>query len=722
MAGEIGILADYSDCDSMKNRFFTVFCFVLFAFGSCQENPGRPLDTQHAFTNALIKETSPYLLQHAHNPVDWRPWGSKALDLAKEQDKLLLISIGYSSCHWCHVMEEETFEDERVAQIMNQDFISIKVDREERPDVDTIYQTFAQLTDSNTGWPLNIIALPNGKPLYGNTYHTKAQWMQVLSKISDLYRNNPEKAAEYADMVAQGIQDVNKIQPSDDFEILNKATLKESVDTWKPNWDLEWGGDKGRQKFLIPGNMDFLMDYAGLTGDTLARTHVKNTLDKTILGGIYDPIEGGFFRYSTDPEWKVPHFEKMLYDNAQALSLFSKAYAIYDDMGYRDIVQRTKDFLQSRMRHPGGAYYAAMDADSEGKEGKYYVWSEEELKSLLGGDFELFAKYYNINKEAIWEKEAYVLHKLMPDADFCKVNKIVPSDLNVKKKSWRKQLLDARLKRVAPLLDDKIITSWNALLINGFVDAYTAFGQKEDLQEAQAIFTFIQNNSYHNGELIHSYKKGGRQVPGFLDDYAFMADASLKLYEVTMDISYLEFAQEVTKTAITLFSDEASGMFRYKKNQDLIAKILKTNDGKLASPNAMMAHNLFRLGHINYDTDFLKRSKTMLSTMIPAVLESAPGYAKWNTLLLHTSHPYYEIAVVGGNAMALVKELNTRFIPNTLVVGSPVASSLPLFEYRYVDDETSIFVCQNGSCKLPVETVQEALLQLGLPYGIPQSP
>lgn len=684
------------------------FLFLL----SCKENQGQQQETSHKYTNTLADETSPYLLQHAHNPVNWRPWSQEALKDAEKENKLVLVSIGYSSCHWCHVMEEETFEDEAVAKIMNENFVNIKVDREERPDVDQVYMTALQLISGNGGWPLNVITLPNGKPLYGGTYHTKEQWTKVLTKISDLYNNDPKKAAEYSDMVAAGIADANLIEPTEDIGSLTKGTLNISVENWKPNWDLMEGGEKGVQKFMIPTNLSFLLDYSLLTGDDSAKKHVQNTLDKMALGGIYDHLGGGFYRYSTDAQWKVPHFEKMLYDNAQMLSLYSKAYKIFKNPEYKEVVLETIDFLDREMKHNTGGYYAALNADSEGEEGKFYVWQEDELQSVLGNDFELFASYYNIKPKAIWEEGKYVLHKPIGDSAFEKEHSIDENRLKVSKKVWHDKLLKVRGERVRPSTDDKIITSWNALLINGFVDAYETFGQKEHLDAAKSILEFLKAKSYKNGTLVHTYKEGSRQKEGFLEDYAFLADASLQLYSATMDIKYLDFANRLTDTAQTRYGDEASGMYRYTDGEELIAKIIKTDDGVLPSPNAVMAHNLFRLGHIAYNTDYTEKSQRMLSAMVPAIIENAPSYSKWNSLLLNTSYPYYEIAVVGKNAESLIKELNQNYVPNTLVVGSTSESSLPLFEDRYFDDGTFIYVCKNTTCKLPVETVEKALEQL----------
>ncbi len=690
------------------------FCAILFFFliFSCKENQKEQLAENHIHTNALVDETSPYLLQHSHNPVNWRPWSQQALEDAKKENKLVIVSIGYSSCHWCHVMEEETFEDEEVAKVMNENFISIKVDREERPDVDQIYQDFQRLTDGNTGWPLNVIVLPNGKPFYGGTYHSKTQWVEVLTKMNELYKKDPEKAKEYTDMVTEGIDQINLIEPANSLEELTEDDLKKSVENWQQNWDLQEGGEKGTEKFMIPSNLNFLLDYAISTGDVQARAHVKNTLDKMALGGIYDQIGGGFHRYSTDSNWKVPHFEKMLYDNAQVLSLYSKAYTVFKDLAYKNVVWETIDFLDREMKNTEGGYYAALDAVSEGEEGKFYVWEVDNLRGALGDDFKLFAYYYTITEEAAWEENKYVLHRLKDDRSFLKEHPVAYNELSAAKARWNKKLLTVRGERTRPRSDDKIITSWNALLITGLVDSYKAFGQKEHLEMAQATFQYLRTNSFQNGSLVHTFKKGSRQKEGFLEDYAFLTDAALVLYGSTMNVDYLQFAQQLHTIAETRFSDEASGMYRYNDRDELIAKIIKTNDGALPSPNAVMAHNLFRLGHIEYNTEYTKKSKQMLSAMVPAITESASSYSKWNALLLNNTYPYYEIAVVGKSADALIKGLGEMHLPNTLIVGSTSESELPLFEGRFVEDGTYIYVCQNTTCKLPVETVTDAVRQM----------
>jgi hypothetical protein len=688
-----------------------VFLSLVLLPLACKEN-SKPQETVHRYTNALVTETSPYLLQHAHNPVNWRPWSPEALEEAEREQKLVLVSIGYSSCHWCHVMEKETFEDEEVAKIMNDNFISIKVDREERPDIDQVYMTALQLINGNGGWPLNVITLPNGKPLYGGTYHTKEQWKQVLTKISGMYKEDPLKASEYADMVAQGISEANRIIPSTDLGKLTKETLRSSINNWNPYWDLTYGGDTGSQKFMIPLNLNFLLDYAQLSDDGPTLTHVKLTLDKMTHGGIYDDLGGGFFRYSTDSHWKVPHFEKMLYDNAQAISLYSKAYSLFKDESYKDIVFETIGFLNRSMRDSLGGYQAAIDADSEGEEGKYYVWQETELKSNLGNNFDLFSAYYNIHPDAIWENGNYILHRPIDDLSFAQEQGLSLARLKEIKSDWRQKLMVARGKRVAPRVDDKMITSWNALMINALVDAYKVFGREEQLDEAERIYQFLEEHCLQGNDLVHSYKVGSKQKQGFLEDYAFLANASLKLYGVTFELKYLERAKSLTQTAESYFADSTSGLYRFSRGGELIANIIKTDDGVMPSPNAVMAHNLFQIGHLMYDIEMLGQSKKMLSTMVPFIEEAAPSYALWNELLLHHAYPYFEVAVVGKEARTLVKALNQNYLPNALVVGSATESDFPLFKDRYFEDGTFIYVCRETTCKLPVRTVEKAIIQI----------
>ena len=697
----------------LNTRAKLLFLFtitLILATQSCKDIKNQNIE--HDFTNDLIDETSPYLLQHAHNPVNWKAWDKDVLEDAKSTNKLILVSIGYSSCHWCHVMEEETFEDAEVAKLMNENFISIKVDREERPDVDQVYQTAAQLQGQNGGWPLNAITLPNGKPLYLGTYHTKEQWMQVLSNVNKQFSEDPQKAAEYADRLAAGINETNVFKPSSEFEKLTKDALQLGVDTWKENWDVVLGGDKGQQKFPVPNSLNFLLDYALVTDDKETLEHVKNTLDKMANGGIYDHLGGGFFRYSTDPNWKVPHFEKMLYDNAQLIGLYSKAYKVFEEPLYKEVVFETIAFLNREMKNTKGGFYAALDADSEGEEGKFYIWKEKELVSILGDDYEMFSAYFNIEKDAIWESDSYILHQDGSDEAFIEEQNISIEKFVQNKKRWIEQLMEAREVRVRPNTDDKVLTSWNGLLVSGFVEAYTAFGEDDFLKEAILTFEFVKEKSFVNGRLKHSHKEGSKRNEGFLEDYAFFTKAAIDLYKVSLNTSYLEFANTLMEKTKIGFLDASSGLYRFNDNENLISNIIKTHDGDIPSPNSVMANNLFQLGHINYDVEYSKQSKTMLTTLLPYVTDYSSSYANWSHLLLKVSHPFYEIAVVGEESQRNVKALNQKHLPNTLIVGSLKESELPLLKDRFVENETYIYVCQDRVCKLPVTSVDEALEQL----------
>jgi uncharacterized protein YyaL (SSP411 family) len=678
---------------------------VAIIFSACKETSRNSTE----FTNALINETSPYLLQHAHNPVDWQPWSQKALKSAETEDKLVIISIGYSSCHWCHVMEEETFEDETVAQLMNRSFISIKVDREERPDVDQVYMTAAQLLTGSGGWPLNIIALPNGKPIYAGTYHSREEWSAVLKDISNLYRETPQKAREYAEKVAQGIQAANLVQATVQPKPLSREMVSSGVEHWKNYWDQEWGGNQGAQKFMLPANLSFLMDYSILAGDQEARVFVKTTLDNMLKGGVYDQLGGGFYRYSTDPYWRVPHFEKMLYDNAQMIGLYSRAYSFFKDPEYKDAVIRITEFLDREMKHPGGAYFAAMDADSGGEEGAYYVWKKEDLQRVLGKDFTLFSTYFNIETATVWEGGQHILYRTATDSEFIKNNGLHAGELEAHKARWRELLLAERQQRIAPGIDDKIITSWNALLCEGFAEAFIALGDEGYLERAIAIAEFLSRHNELDKNVLHSYKEGSRKTEGFLEDYAFLISAYLKLYSARGNMTYLEKARELQDSAKRLFLDGESGLFRFKEDDELIARIIKTDDGVIPSPNAVMAQNLFRIGHLVYDKGAVKHAENMVGTVASHFQQSPDVYSKWAGLMLNMAYPFYEVAVVGADAGSKFHQLAGSYLPNTLVVASDRPSEMPLLKNRYVNGQTFIYVCQDHSCKLPVTTVEAAI-------------
>ncbi len=474
--------------------------------------------------NRLIDETSPYLLQHAFNPVDWHAWNAVTLEKAKIQNKLILVSVGYSACHWCHVMAHESFEDEEVAKIMNENFICIKVDREERPDVDQIYMDAVQLISGRGGWPLNCFALPDGRPFWGGTYFPKEQWKEILNSIIQLYSTQREKLLQQASEITEGIKRNDFINPDAGTSGFDKEMTDDMVQHFSARFDNLEGGSKGAPKFPMPNNLLFLLRYYSQSRKPEFLAHVELTLKKMAAGGIYDQIGGGFARYSVDEHWHIPHFEKMLYDNAQLVSLYSEAYKLTKDEQYKDIIIETLEFVKRELTSPEGGFYSSLDADSEGVEGKYYVWEKNELEDLLGQNAPIIIDYFGIDQDAYWENGKNVLIKAVTISQLAeKYNKPEEVVRNLISES-REKLLSKRSERARPDLDDKILTSWNGLMVKGYVDAYLATGKNEYLECAVKNANFLlKNMNTPNGGLYRSYKEGKSTVIGFLEDYAFVA-------------------------------------------------------------------------------------------------------------------------------------------------------------------------------------------------------
>jgi len=669
---------------------------------------------QHKFTNHLINETSPYLLQHAHNPVDWHAWNNETLEKAKRENKLLLISIGYSACHWCHVMEHESFEDEEVAKVMNENFISIKIDREERPDIDQVYMNAVHLMNQRGGWPLNCFALPDGKPFFGGTYFPKQQWLQILSKVSAEYAQNPDKVREYAERLTEGIRQSELISLNTAEPLFKMSELGVLVDTWSKQLDNKEGGGNRAPKFPIPNNYQFLLRYAHQTGNSELLRHVMLTLNKIAFGGIYDQIGGGFARYSTDAIWKVPHFEKMLYDNAQLVSLYSEAFQLAKDPLYKQVVYETLEFVERELMADIGAFYSALDADSDGEEGKFYVWGKEELKTELGNNYELFSDYFNVNQNGLWEGN-YILLRRKSKEDIAKKHNISIEELDKKIVKSKKHLLKIREKRIRPGLDDKSLTSWNALMINGYVDAYSAFNEAKFLTTALKSANFlITTLRREDGGLLHSYKRGRTTINGYLEDYAFTIEAFLALYEVTFDEKWLHISRELMDYAIVHFLDKSSGMFYFTSDLDppLVARKMEVNDNVIPASNSSIAKSLFILGHYFYDQKYNNMAIQMLNNVKQYMSSYPSGYSNWGMLMLHLTSEFYEVAVVGKNANEIRQELNASYIPNKLYIGAFKNSELPLLENKFVADKTMIYVCVNRACNLPVTDSKKALDQM----------
>jgi len=678
----------------------------------------------HKYTNSLITETSPYLLQHAHNPVNWMAWENKTLQLAKKENKLLLISIGYSSCHWCHVMEHECFEDEEVAEVMNKNFINIKVDREERPDIDQVYMNAVQLMTGRGGWPLNCITLPDGRPIWGGTYFPKENWMNALEQLSKMYVEKPNEVLEYADKLTEGVK-------KSDLVIANKSEinftikdLKIAVNNWEKYMDFDLGGSKGSPKFPMPNNYQFLLRYAVQANNASILNFVNISLTKMAYGGMYDQIGGGFSRYSVDKKWHVPHFEKMLYDNGQLVSLYAQAFQATKNPLYKNIVYQTLQFIERELTNTEGAFYSSLDADSLNndsklQEGAYYVWTQKELKEILVNDFELFADYYNVNYYGYWGHDNYVLIRKNEDSIVAKNHSISIAELESKVKNWQKTLLNERNKRDKPRLDDKSLTSWNALMLKGYIDAYKVFNDQHFLNVAIKNATFIYTKQLQeSGNLNHSYKNGISVINGYLEDYATVIDAFINLYEATFNEIWLTTAKQLTDYTFDHFFDIEKSMFYFTSDIDesLIAKKMEIEDNVIPASNSIMATNLFKLSHYFSNSYYLKVSKQMLHNVKDKIHQYGSGYSNWLQLLCNYTSNFYEIAIAGQNAFEKLKEINTMFIPNKLIVGSTKKSKIPLLEGRFIEAETYIYVCEEGACLLPEKNTKSALSHIRVEF------
>lgn len=675
----------------------------------------------HKYTNDLINETSPYLLQHAHNPVNWMAWNAKTLEKAKKENKLLLISVGYAACHWCHVMEHESFENEEIAQLMNTNFINIKVDREERPDIDQIYMGAVQLMTGRGGWPLNVIALPDGRPIWGGTYFPKKQWMGVLNQLTDLHTKSPEKLEEYAQKLEQGINTMNLVKVNPNEIVFNTDYIDTILSKWQKNFDHNLGGNNWAPKFMMPNNYHFLMRYAYQTKNTKLLDYVTHTLTKMAYGGIFDHVGGGFSRYSVDKKWHVPHFEKMLYDNGQLVSLYSDAYLLTKNELYKETVYNTLKYIKNEMTTKEGAFYSSLDADSLDEnnhleEGAFYVWKKDQLKTILGNDFDLFSDYYNINNYGLWEHNNYVLIKDTTDNEFCKKHSISNKILQNKKEKWQAALNTIRNKRPKPRLDDKTLTSWNALMLKGYCDAYRVFEEPHFLESAIKNANFILNKQLKgNGALLHNFKDEKSTINGYLEDYATTIEALITLYENTLDKKWLLASRQLTDYTFKHFFNDTSSLFYFTSNKDtnLITRPLEYHDNVIPASNSIMAKNLYKLGHYFSNKTYTKTAKTMLNNIKPEIANSPSSFSNWLDLMLNFSKPFYEIAIVGSNAKNKLKEVNNYYIPNKIIAGSVKEdTNLPLLKNRYVNDETLIYVCIDNACKIPVNSIKDAFKQL----------
>ncbi|MDC1216664.1 thioredoxin domain-containing protein [Flavobacteriaceae bacterium] len=663
--------------------------------------------------NNLGLESSAYLLQHAKNPINWQRWDKKLYNTNNSDNKLLVVSIGYSSCHWCHVMEKETFEDFGVASFMNEKFISIKVDREENPEIDNIYMTATQMMTGRGGWPLNLVCLPDGRPVYGGTYHTKEQWLEVLSKIQKVYENDKKQLYGLAEKVEKGIQEVNRFEYTEVEADFKPQLLQNEMKIWTSRWDMINGGEKQNQKFITPTKFNYIQQYQNLNEDTKIKTYFKSTLDNIANSGIVDHLEGGFYRYTVDPEWKIPHFEKMLYDNAQLLSLYANAYKEFKTPLFKSTVYKTFDFLQKRMENTEGGYFSAIDADNEQGEGRYYMFNIDEIKKAAGQDLSIILDYYRIELDKPIEDSFYHLRKTNDFNALLKKYSITNNQLVKKQQNWESQFEELKKRREFPLTDKKIITSWNAQMVSGLLNSFEAFGDKQFLKKAQRTFTFLRENLISGAELMHTFQANKAKMEANLEDYAFMIRAALGLYQNTGNIDYLEQADELTENAIKKFETTKNPFFTYTKNPVIFSEIISVNDNVIPSANAIMAENLWTLGHLLEKKEYNAKAKKMLDVMTSYFNEGrGSDYSQWAQLITKETFSYKEVVIVGPGAQNVNQEIQQNYLPNVLFQISDKPSELPLLKDRFFKKETLIYVCEDKVCLRPSESVLDALKQI----------
>ena len=675
--------------------------------------------------NQLAHESSPYLLQHAHNPVNWFPWGEAALQKAKQENKPIIVSIGYSACHWCHVMERESFENDQVAAVMNQHFVCIKVDREERPDVDAVYMDAVQAMGVRGGWPLNVFLLPDGKPFYGGTYFDAQRWVNLCLGVRDAFDT---KLADVTASAEAFVHDLNQ-KESQKYQFgealgLQKADLTDAFEKIAYKFDTDLGGMDRAPKFPMPAIWLFMLRYAAVTNDNRAMSQTLLTLDQMAMGGIYDHVGGGFARYSTDAKWLLPHFEKMLYDNGQLLGLYAEAYHATKDQNpirtaaYKRIMLQTVAWLEREMTSPEGGFYSALDADSEGKEGKFYVWEKAEIDTILEADSERFCELYDVTEAGNFIDEATGHPEgtnILNTAIFSEPDQQEFLDQCLEK------LFEVRKNRIHPGLDDKILCSWNALMLKGLIDAYTVLNDEEILVLALKNALFIKNKMSISVQdedgseargLYHSYKNGKASIVAYLEDYATLITAYTALYEATFDETWLLEAQLLSKYAIANFYDAEEGFFFFTDSQadPLIARKKELFDNVVPASNSIMANTLFRLGTMLDEPQYVEIAKQMLAKMQPLLLGQLDWLSNWGTLACHIVSPMAEVIIIGQNALGTSKKLAESYFPNKIRMGSQQESNLGLLAGRKaLGESTKIFVCYNKTCQLPTTDIETAL-------------
>jgi uncharacterized protein YyaL (SSP411 family) len=669
----------------------------------------------HKHNNRLINATSPYLLQHAHNPVDWFEWGDEALDTARKLDKPILVSIGYSSCHWCHVMERESFENEPIAKLMNSQYVCIKVDREERPDVDQIYMEAVQALGVHGGWPLNVFLTADQRPFFGGTYFSPQAWTQVLQNVANAYRSNRDKIEETAEELTHHLMrsDIGRfVNPASSDAVVDD--LSELVRRLSEKFDRRRGGMSHVPKFIMPSIWRFLLRYHYLAKDADILEHIGLTLDRIAAGGIYDQTGGGFARYSVDGDWFAPHFEKMLYDNAQLMSLYSEAFAVTHRDRYREIVYQTMRWLKREMMHPEGGFFSALDADSEGVEGKFYCWTSGELDRLLGPDAARFKEFYQVTDQGNWEHEMNILFRLPDEKSFLSKHHLDAASWQATLDTSAQILMAERATRIRPGLDDKILTAWNAMMTCGLLDAYSSFGDAEFLTLASRNLTFVEEQLCEGTTLFRSYKNKRSTTHGFLDDYAYYILALTKYYQATLDESHLQRAVKFTRAALSQFYDAHEQYFFYTsaEAEQLITRKKEIFDNVIPSSNAIMVQNLYWLGTMMQIDEWIGLSQKLVDGL-RTLTGSEPSYmSQWAIAMTEQKVGLKEV-VLAGQGDGHRRALQQHFNPFAAFMKAAQESQLPLVKGKdAIQGRDTIYVCHQRVCQLPVHEIDQALNQI----------
>ncbi|MEO7444620.1 MAG: thioredoxin domain-containing protein [Ferruginibacter sp.] len=676
---------------------------------------------EHAFTNDLVHETSPYLLQHAHNPVNWKAWNEATLDVALSSGKPIILSIGYSACHWCHVMEHESFEDETVAAYMNEHFINIKVDREERPDVDHLYMDAVQLVAGNGGWPLNVFLTPDKKPMYGGTYYppkpafSRPSWMQVLQSVKDAWGNRRHEMEAQADNIVDHLQKQSRISPPNIIDNIpgtkyfySREDCKEMAAQLLKSADTIEGGFGKAPKFPQTFSIIYLLRQAHFYGDKNALAQAELSLAKMYHGGIYDQLGGGFARYSTDERWLAPHFEKMLYDNALIIAALAEAAMLTGKGVYAEAISHTTTFLQNNLLSAEGGYYAALDADSEGEEGKYYVWSSSEINEVLGNDAAFFSSYYNIIPGGNWENKN-ILHVTRNLEEVAVQFKLDVSKAKEILENSREVLLAIRSSRIPPGLDDKIILGWNALLVSAFCKAFKATLDENYKTLALELFHFLEEKfaSTESGSMFHGYSRGEAKIAAFLDDYAFYIEACCLVQEISGDSAYLGKGKKALEYVEKYFTGGENALYYFTSDlqKDVLVRKQEIYDGALPSSNAIMARNLLYLGRIYDNREWMDKSYAMQIAVKAAVIKHPGSFGCWAADIQKEVSGVLEIVLTGQEPQMLLNECLNCYIPNSIFQSSKsTAAGFPLLENKLYIRQTQIYVCQHQACLQPVHS------------------